>query len=370
MASVTKPSQAYIDAAMRAALRDQAVNSGAAKVSAIMSEPPNQVRNGVWLEKNLGASGLTSRDRAASYYVPGIKQADDTAALRTLEKRMGAFPGSLKGDPVKVGASGIRARDIAPENVDRLVAGAALTNAASEARTYAKMFKGINEAFSDPTNATRTPDDIAKGFMNPSASAIARDASLGVTRDDLDEFAYRAGKAAAVKRFTTNRDINRDNMSLVARETSDFSRAVTPSVPQSKNAPAAIPAGQVPAARALLYNHYVTAKNGGSGAAAEGVYRRIQNAGGDNVDPTHPMVQLAAQEADDEVNRLRKERQAALDSWGSQHGATPANGIPASKFTKPPRGAYSGNGALKRAAVAVGNLVAPGRPKSTLLFNF
>lgn len=84
-------------------------------------------RSAAWLEENLGAAGLTKREKASQYYVPpGIKTTAGSATSR--------------------GASGVTMAQVMalPDtDIDKLTVMNALTQAEADAKVYAKMLSAI-----------------------------------------------------------------------------------------------------------------------------------------------------------------------------------------------------------------------------------
>lgn len=100
-------------------------------------------RSAEWIQKNLGAAGLTSRELASRYYVPGVKDAEPAGEVSrgrtgvTLAQVM-ALP---KGD------------------LDRAAAMVALTAAELDTRRYARM---VTEAPKEVARSTDAVNTVAK----------------------------------------------------------------------------------------------------------------------------------------------------------------------------------------------------------------
>lgn len=141
------------------------------------------VRSAEWIQKNLGAAGLTSRELASRYYVPGVK---DTEA----------------GGEVSRGRTGVTLAQVMalPKgDLDRAAAMGALTAAELDTRRYARMIVGVPKEIDRSSNAIATAGKLLTGIPR------------GMTADDYRLYAdYTTNVAASEAK--TQRQTRADNM--------------------------------------------------------------------------------------------------------------------------------------------------------------
>lgn len=100
-------------------------------------------RSAEWIQKNLGAAGLTSRELASRYYVPGVKDAEPAGEVS-------------RG---RTGVTLAQVMALPKEDLDRAVALRALTAAELDTRRYARM---VAEAPKEVARSTDVVNTVAK----------------------------------------------------------------------------------------------------------------------------------------------------------------------------------------------------------------
>ena len=125
------------------------------------------IRSAAWLEENLGAAGLTKREKASQYYVPGVKTTAGSATSR--------------------GASGVTMAQVMalPDtDVDKLTVMNALTQAEADAKVYAKMLSAIPKRLDSgeaPAEVVKLAAESAR-YLPPQDKSLFGKYALGMAQ--------------------------------------------------------------------------------------------------------------------------------------------------------------------------------------------